>query len=322
MRSHYCGHVNRAEIGRTIKVAGWVHRRRDHGGVIFIDLRDREGLLQVVFDPDRAEMFAEAERLRSEYVLAVEGRVRARPRGHGESEPRERRGRAARDEAHGAREVEDAAVPSRRARQRGAAAALSLSRSAPRADAEELAVASRRHARAAQVHGRARLRRRRDADLDEDDARGRARLSRAEPHAARQLLRAAAVAAAHEAAADDVGARSLLSDRQVLPRRGSARGPAARVHAARYRDEVHDRGGHHRAHGAAAARDVQVRARRRAAEAVPAHDLRRRDAPLRQRQARSCATRSSSSRSRISSAASSSRCSRARPRIRRAASRR
>ncbi len=81
MRSHYCGDVNRALVGREIRVAGWVHRRRDHGGVIFIDLRDREGLLQVVFDPDRPEMFAEAERLRSEYVLAVEGRVRDRPPG-------------------------------------------------------------------------------------------------------------------------------------------------------------------------------------------------------------------------------------------------
>jgi aspartyl-tRNA synthetase len=81
MRSHYCGHVNRAEVGRTIKVAGWVHRRRDHGGVIFIDLRDREGLLQVVFDPDQAAMFAEAERLRSEFVLSVEGLVRERPQG-------------------------------------------------------------------------------------------------------------------------------------------------------------------------------------------------------------------------------------------------
>jgi aspartyl-tRNA synthetase len=81
MRSHYCGQVDRAAIGQTVTVAGWVHRRRDHGGVIFIDLRDREGLLQVVFDPDRAEIFKEAERLRSEYVLTVEGRVRARPEG-------------------------------------------------------------------------------------------------------------------------------------------------------------------------------------------------------------------------------------------------
>jgi aspartyl-tRNA synthetase len=81
MRSHYCGQVNRTAIGRDVTVAGWVHRRRDHGGVIFIDLRDREGLLQVVFDPDRAEMFAEAERLRSEFVLEVQGRVRERPAG-------------------------------------------------------------------------------------------------------------------------------------------------------------------------------------------------------------------------------------------------
>ncbi|HJR70004.1 MAG TPA: aspartate--tRNA ligase [Gammaproteobacteria bacterium] len=81
MRSHYCGQVGRGLIGREVTVAGWVHRRRDHGGVIFIDLRDREGLLQVVFDPDRAEMFKEAERLRSEFVLSVEGRVRARPEG-------------------------------------------------------------------------------------------------------------------------------------------------------------------------------------------------------------------------------------------------
>ena len=81
MRSHYCGHVDRALIGEDIAVAGWVHRRRDHGGVIFVDLRDREGLLQVVFDPSDPDTFAEAERLRGEYVLAVRGRVRARPEG-------------------------------------------------------------------------------------------------------------------------------------------------------------------------------------------------------------------------------------------------
>jgi aspartyl-tRNA synthetase len=73
--------VNRALIGREVVVAGWVHRRRDHGGVIFIDLRDREGLVQVVFDPSDARTFAEAERLRSEYVLSVKGRVRERPEG-------------------------------------------------------------------------------------------------------------------------------------------------------------------------------------------------------------------------------------------------
>jgi aspartyl-tRNA synthetase len=81
MRSHYCGQVDQALIGETVTVCGWVHRRRDHGGVIFIDLRDREGLLQVVFDPDREGIFAAAERIRSEYVLSVTGIVRERPEG-------------------------------------------------------------------------------------------------------------------------------------------------------------------------------------------------------------------------------------------------
>ncbi len=81
MRSHYCGQVDDKLIGQEITVAGWVHRRRDHGGVIFVDLRDREGLLQIVFDPDAAAIFKEAERLRSEFVIKVKGRVRERPSG-------------------------------------------------------------------------------------------------------------------------------------------------------------------------------------------------------------------------------------------------
>ena len=81
MRTHYCGQVNETLAGQEVSVAGWVHRRRDHGGVIFIDLRDREGLLQLVFDPDRAEVFANAERLRSEFCIRVTGKVRPRPAG-------------------------------------------------------------------------------------------------------------------------------------------------------------------------------------------------------------------------------------------------
>ena len=81
MRSHYCGEVEQSLIGEQVAVCGWVHRRRDHGGVIFIDLRDREGLLQIVFDPDRPDIFADAERIRGEYVLAVKGVVRERPEG-------------------------------------------------------------------------------------------------------------------------------------------------------------------------------------------------------------------------------------------------
>src|SRR5262245_18705428 len=81
MRSHFCGQVEQGLVGREVSVAGWVHRRRDHGGVIFVDLRDFTGMLQVVVDPGRAEVFAEAERLRSEFVLRVRGQVRARPAG-------------------------------------------------------------------------------------------------------------------------------------------------------------------------------------------------------------------------------------------------
>ena len=81
MRSHYSGDVTAAAIDSEITVCGWVHRRRDHGGVIFVDLRDRSGLIQVVFDPDEAETFAAAEKLRNEFVIQVTGRVRARPEG-------------------------------------------------------------------------------------------------------------------------------------------------------------------------------------------------------------------------------------------------
>ena len=81
MRTHYCGEVDGRLVGSTVSVAGWVHRRRDHGGVIFVDLRDRAGLLQVVFDPEVAEVFAQAERLRGEWVVQVTGSVRPRPAG-------------------------------------------------------------------------------------------------------------------------------------------------------------------------------------------------------------------------------------------------
>ncbi len=81
MRSHYCGQVTEDLLGSSVRLCGWVHRRRDHGGVIFIDLRDREGLVQVVFDPDTREAFEIAEQVRNEFVLLVEGRVRERPEG-------------------------------------------------------------------------------------------------------------------------------------------------------------------------------------------------------------------------------------------------
>ena len=81
MRTNYCGLIDRKYLGQTISICGWVHRRRDHGGVIFIDLRDREGLVQVVCDPDRAETFQVANSLRNEFVVRIEGKVRERPAG-------------------------------------------------------------------------------------------------------------------------------------------------------------------------------------------------------------------------------------------------
>ena len=81
MRTHYCGVLHRAHLDQIVTVSGWAHRRRDHGGVIFIDLRDREGLLQVVCDPDRAETFHIAEQIRSEFVLKITGKIRLRPEG-------------------------------------------------------------------------------------------------------------------------------------------------------------------------------------------------------------------------------------------------
>ena len=81
MRTHYCGELSAALVDRVVTLAGWAHRRRDHGGVIFIDLRDREGLAQVVCDPERAQAFQAAERVRSEFVLRVTGKVRRRPEG-------------------------------------------------------------------------------------------------------------------------------------------------------------------------------------------------------------------------------------------------
>lgn len=81
MRSHYCGAVNEENIGQEVTLCGWVHRRRDHGGVIFLDMRDRDGIAQVVIDPDTEEAFALADRARSEWVLQIKGIVRARPEG-------------------------------------------------------------------------------------------------------------------------------------------------------------------------------------------------------------------------------------------------
>ncbi|MFP6816928.1 MAG: aspartate--tRNA ligase [Pseudomonadales bacterium] len=81
MRSHYCGELNATQVGERVELCGWVHRRRDHGGVIFLDIRDRTGIIQVVYDPDTQDSFASADKVRNEYVLRMTGLVRPRPEG-------------------------------------------------------------------------------------------------------------------------------------------------------------------------------------------------------------------------------------------------
>ena len=81
MRSHYCGEVTENALGQQVTLAGWVHRRRDLGGLIFVDMRDRSGIVQVVFDPDREDMFELANTLRQEFCIQLRGEVRARPEG-------------------------------------------------------------------------------------------------------------------------------------------------------------------------------------------------------------------------------------------------
>lgn len=81
MRSHYCGLISESDLDQEVEIYGWVHRRRDHGGVIFIDLRDREGWVQVVYEPDSPKVFQQAEHIRNEYVLQIKGKVRNRPEG-------------------------------------------------------------------------------------------------------------------------------------------------------------------------------------------------------------------------------------------------
>ena len=81
MRTHYCGELNKSHLGQDVTLCGWAHRRRDHGGVIFVDLRDRMGLAQIVIDPDTVEAFKAAESIRNEFVLKVICKVRLRPEG-------------------------------------------------------------------------------------------------------------------------------------------------------------------------------------------------------------------------------------------------
>ena len=165
-RDAWAGDLRADRVGEEVRVAGWVHRRRDHGGLIFIDLRDRTGLLQLVFRPEeQPDAHAAAERLRGEHVLSARGELVRREEGTVNPNLPDRRGRAQRARAGGAGRVRDPALRDRRGRPggRGAAAALPLPRPAPRAHARRDRAAPRGHAHDARAPGRGGLPRDRDA---------------------------------------------------------------------------------------------------------------------------------------------------------------
>jgi len=219
MRTHKCGELNTQQLGETVSICGWVHRRRDHGGVIFIDLRDRAGLVQVVIDPDMADTFATAESVRSEYVLQITGLVRHRPEGTVNANMHS-----------GAIEIlaKDIVV-------------LNESETPPFPVESEIEVNEELRLRYRYIDLRRtvmqeKMKVRRDVTrvlrnfLDDNEffeietpyltkaTRRRARLHRAEPHPRELIFRAAAIAAIVQADVDGGGHGSLLSSRALFPR--------------------------------------------------------------------------------------------------------
>ena len=288
-RSHTCGALREGDVGQTVRLSGWCHRIRDHGGVLFIDLRDHYGITQVVADPD-SPAFALAEKLRSEWVVRIDGKVRNRP--EGTVNP---------DLPTGQVEVYIDEIEVL-----GPAAELPMPVFGEQDYPEDIRLKYRfLDLRREHLHNNIMLRGARDrldphphegrrllripdADPDRVVAGRRARLPGAVAPASRQVLRAAAGAAAVQAAADGGGLRPLFPDRAVLPRRGRARRPLARrVLPARPRDELRHAGGRVRRGRAGDARRVRGIRRRQAGDAeVPAHPLCRSDLEIRHRQAR------------------------------------
>ena len=239
-RSHTCGALREGDIGKTVRLSGWCHRIRDHGGVLFIDLRDHYGITQVVADPD-SPAFKLAETLRSEWVVRIDGKVRHRPEGtvNPELPTGAGRGLYRRDRGAGrGRRTADAGV--RRAGLSGGdPAQIPLPRSAPRASAQQHHAARPGDRLDPPPHEGGGLLRIPDADPDRVVAGRRARLSGALAPASGKILRAAAGAAAVQAAHHGGGLRPLFPDRALLPRRGRARRPLARrVLSARSGDEL------------------------------------------------------------------------------------
>ena len=195
MRTTYCGLVSEALLGQTVTLMGWAHRRRDHGGVIFIDLRDREGLVQVVCDPDRAETFAVAEEVRNEFCLKVTGIVRARPAGTDNANLTSGKIEVL---CHELEVLNPSVTPPFQLDEDNLSETTRLTHRVldlrrPQMQ-RNMMLRYRDGDGGAQVPRRQRLHRHRDADAHQEHAGGRARLPGAEPRPRRHVLRAAAVA--------------------------------------------------------------------------------------------------------------------------------
>ena len=287
-RSHTCAALRKSDVGSTVRLSGWVHRVRDHGGLLFIDLRDHYGLTQIVADPD-SPAFKTAETVRGEWVIRVDGEVKART-----------------DETVNANmptgEIE---VFAREIEVLSAAKELPLPVFGEPDYPEDIRLKYRfldlrRDTLHKNIVKRTKIiaaMRRRMTEigfteystpiLTASSPEGARDFLVPEPHPSRQVLRAAAGAAAVQAADDGVRLRPLFPDRAVLPRRGPARRPpAGRVLPARPRNELRRAGGRLGHDGAGHARRLRGVRRRQAGDAeIPAHPLRRGDPQIRFRQA-------------------------------------
>ncbi len=185
MRSHYCGQVNEKLVGQEVTVAGWVHRRRDHGGVIFVDLRDREGLLQVVFDPDNRPSLPRPRSCATSSWSRCAGRSRERPAGTANANLASGKVELLARELTTLNRSEPLPFQLDEHVSEEVRLKYPLHRPASREMSEAPAPASQDHARDARLSRRRRLRRHRDAGAHQGHARRRARLSGAVAHASR-----------------------------------------------------------------------------------------------------------------------------------------
>ena len=244
IRTHEAGTLRADAAGQQVTLAGWVARRRDHGGVVFIDLRDASGIVQVVLRQEDV-----AHDLRAEYCVLVTGTVQARPAGN--ENPELPTGEI--EVAASAVEVLAESDPLPFPIESGAEINEEVRLKYRYLDIRRADMAAALRARSdgglpgRRRDARARLRERGDPVPDPVDPRGRARLPGPGAAAARQLVRAAAVPAAVQAAADGLRAGALLPARALLPGRGLPRRPAAGVHPDRHRDVLHHPRGRGRA---------------------------------------------------------------------------